>query len=164
MAGHRTYHVNMIKSKWEIIWTKSDLDLDSITPPKRVTAPSWGPPPPCKQAALIIDVSLVPLFCLLAFSLDKCCKKRELIESGHTFGFSAVSTLFNSLRFWFVSEQGDPCQPLQNISKRVNFVSGTCRMSSYSLKYGLFVAFLLVTYLVMCHCQLPYPSKLNACH
>ena len=78
--------------------------------------------------------------------------------------FSAVSTLFNSLRFWFVSEQGDPCQPLQNISKRVNFVSGTCRMSSSSLKYGLFVAFLLVTYLVMFHCQLPYPSKLNACH
>ena len=21
-----------------------------VTPPKRVTSPSWGPPPPCKQA------------------------------------------------------------------------------------------------------------------
>ena len=29
----RIYHVNMIKLKWEIIWT-----------------PTWGPPPPCKQA------------------------------------------------------------------------------------------------------------------
>ena len=25
--------------------------MDSrVTPPKRVTSPSWGPPPPCKQA------------------------------------------------------------------------------------------------------------------
>ena len=21
-----------------------------VTPPKRVTSPTWGPPPPCKQA------------------------------------------------------------------------------------------------------------------
>ena len=21
-----------------------------VTPPKRITSPSWGPPPPCKQA------------------------------------------------------------------------------------------------------------------
>ena len=24
-----------------------------VTPPKRVTSPSWGPPPPCKQALSI---------------------------------------------------------------------------------------------------------------
>ena len=25
-----------------------------ITPPKRVTSPTWGPPPPCKQALSLI--------------------------------------------------------------------------------------------------------------
>ena len=26
-------------------------DMDRrVTPPKRVTSPTWGPPPPCKQA------------------------------------------------------------------------------------------------------------------
>ena len=35
MVGHPTYHVNVIKLKREI---------------KRVTSPTWGPPPPCKQA------------------------------------------------------------------------------------------------------------------
>ena len=24
-----------------------------VTPPKRVTSPTWGPPPPCKQALTI---------------------------------------------------------------------------------------------------------------
>jgi len=23
-----------------------------VTPPKRVTSPTWGPPPPCKQALI----------------------------------------------------------------------------------------------------------------
>ena len=27
------------------------VNLDKrVTPPKRVTSPTWGPPPPCKQA------------------------------------------------------------------------------------------------------------------
>ena len=26
-----------------------------VTPPKRVTLPSWGPPTPCKQALIIHD-------------------------------------------------------------------------------------------------------------
>ena len=24
-----------------------------VTPPRRVTSPTWGPPPPCKQALII---------------------------------------------------------------------------------------------------------------
>ena len=37
------HHVNVIKLKWENIWT------GGVTPPKLVTSPTWGPPPPCKQ-------------------------------------------------------------------------------------------------------------------
>ena len=33
-------HVNMIKLKWQIIWTGRN----------QVTSPTWGPPLPCKQA------------------------------------------------------------------------------------------------------------------
>ena len=38
------HHVNVIKLKWDNIWT------GQVTPPKPVTSPTWGPPPPCKQA------------------------------------------------------------------------------------------------------------------
>ena len=37
LAGHPTYHVNVIKLKWEIIWIGGLPHLH-------------GPPPPCKQA------------------------------------------------------------------------------------------------------------------
>ena len=43
LKGHPTKHVNVIKLKWEIIWRGG-------LPPKWVTMPTWGPPPPCKQA------------------------------------------------------------------------------------------------------------------
>ena len=42
--GHPTYHLNVIKLKWEIIWT------DEVTPPKWVISRTWGSPPTCKQA------------------------------------------------------------------------------------------------------------------
>ena len=30
--------------------------MDSwLTPPKRVTSPTWGPPPPCEQALLALQ-------------------------------------------------------------------------------------------------------------
>ena len=28
-----------------------------VTPPKRVTSPTWGPPPPCKQALTLILIT-----------------------------------------------------------------------------------------------------------
>ena len=31
-----------------------------VTPPKRVTSPTWGPPPPCKQA--LCPVTLDPVY------------------------------------------------------------------------------------------------------
>ena len=30
-----------------------------VTPPKRVTLPTWGPPPPCKQALKMCVTSLL---------------------------------------------------------------------------------------------------------
>ena len=39
MAGHPTYHVNVIKLKCKIVWTGG-----------LPRSPTWGPPPPCKQA------------------------------------------------------------------------------------------------------------------
>ena len=45
MAGHPTYHVNVIK------FNKMRDYMDrQVTPPERVTSPTWGPPLPCKQA------------------------------------------------------------------------------------------------------------------
>ena len=44
MAGHPIYHVNGNQIKMR------DYMDRRLTPPKRVTSPTWGPPPPCKQA------------------------------------------------------------------------------------------------------------------
>ena len=51
LKGHPTYHVNVIKLKWEIIWTGGLPHLSWLQ------KPTWGPPPPCKQA---LKVSPVP--------------------------------------------------------------------------------------------------------
>ena len=60
-AGHPTYHINVIKLKWENIWTGG-----LPHPPKRVTSPTWGPPPPSKQALrwilLVVKYSIILLF------------------------------------------------------------------------------------------------------
>ena len=34
-----------------------------VTPPRRVTSPTWGPPPPCKQALSEIDILAVTHKC-----------------------------------------------------------------------------------------------------
>ena len=34
---------------------KRDYTNRWITPPKRVTSPTWGPPPPCKQAVRVVN-------------------------------------------------------------------------------------------------------------
>ena len=46
-----TYHVNVIKLKWEIIWTGGL--------PNRVTSPVWSPPPPCKKAVIVLKMKRV---------------------------------------------------------------------------------------------------------
>ena len=33
-----------------------------VTPPKRVTSPTWGPPPPCKQALNYVQGSYLQAF------------------------------------------------------------------------------------------------------
>ena len=42
--GHPTYHANVIKLKWEIIWTGGLPYLSGVV------SPTWGPPSPCKQS------------------------------------------------------------------------------------------------------------------
>ena len=29
-----------------------------VTPPKRVISPTWGPPPPCKQALIVLHTNV----------------------------------------------------------------------------------------------------------
>ena len=40
-----------------------------VTPPKRVTSPTWGPPPPCKQALTLSMASNEPGFYIPAAEL-----------------------------------------------------------------------------------------------
>ena len=47
MAGHPTYHANVVKLKR----MRGYMDR-RVTIPKLVTSPTWGPPPPCKQALI----------------------------------------------------------------------------------------------------------------
>ena len=44
MAGHPTYSCKRDQIKMK------DYMARRVTPPKRVTSPTWGPPSPCKQA------------------------------------------------------------------------------------------------------------------
>ena len=44
MAGHPP-----LSCKRDQIEMRDYMDK-RVTPPKRVTSPTWGPPPPCKQA------------------------------------------------------------------------------------------------------------------
>ena len=43
-SGGLPQHANVIKLKWEIIWTRGLLHLSGFS------SPTWGPPPPRKQA------------------------------------------------------------------------------------------------------------------
>ena len=54
MAGHPTYHVNVIKLKWEIIWTNGLPHLSGLPHLPGV------PPPPCKQALKLDGEPVVP--------------------------------------------------------------------------------------------------------
>ena len=60
MAGHPPYHVNVIKQepiKFDRLLDQTkmrDYEDKRVTPSKRVTSPRWGPPPPCKQALIVV--------------------------------------------------------------------------------------------------------------
>ena len=66
---HPTCHVHVIKLNY--------MDR-RVTPPKRVTSPTWGPPLPCKQALK-----------LLLFSRSRCRRRRHCLG----FLFTDVSSL-----------------------------------------------------------------------
>ena len=40
----------------QIKWEMRDCMEKRVTPPKRVTSPTWGPPSPCKQALIFLYV------------------------------------------------------------------------------------------------------------
>ena len=42
VADHPNYHVKVVKLKYYVD--------GRVTSPKRVTSPTWGPPPPCTRA------------------------------------------------------------------------------------------------------------------
>ena len=43
-----------------------------VTPPKRVTSPTWGPPPPCKQA---LNINYDYVIKIKSQMLDKMIKE-----------------------------------------------------------------------------------------
>ena len=67
-VGHQTYHVNVIKLKWE------DYMDRGVTPPKRVTSSTRGPPPPCKQALNLLVRSLSAKYRPDRYRRDKSVK------------------------------------------------------------------------------------------
>ena len=40
-----------------------------VTPHKRVTSPTWGPPPPCKQAVRVFEALQATQLCQLSYQL-----------------------------------------------------------------------------------------------
>ena len=54
--------------KRDHIKTRDCMDR-RVTSPKRVTSPSWGPPPPCKQALTPIAQNFM-LYCRLIYMLS----------------------------------------------------------------------------------------------
>ena len=65
LMGHPTYHGDQIKMRGYMDrW---------VTPLKRVTSPTWGPPPPCKQALIhyVSNVSNAIYASLFAMKLEK---------------------------------------------------------------------------------------------
>ena len=48
---HIIFQVNLITFSWSVAGDHMRDYMDTrVTPPKRVNSPTWGPPPPCKQA------------------------------------------------------------------------------------------------------------------
>ena len=55
---------------------KRDYTNRWITPPKRVTSPTWGPPPPCKQAVRVVNTQGGKLLVTIALnSIDNFNKR-----------------------------------------------------------------------------------------
>ena len=73
LAGHPTYHVNAIKLKWEIT-----IMVRRVTPPKRVTLPTWGPHIHVKQD---LRLSVWPHFSIVCNSYWSWLSKPANIKS-----------------------------------------------------------------------------------
>ena len=68
-----------------------------VTPPKRVTLPTWGPPPPCKQALnLLFCLVLVRL---LLSSKAVLCDVNDIVAAQGLFGIIWKSTLVSLILF-----------------------------------------------------------------
>ena len=63
-----------------------------VTPPKRVTSPTWGPPPPCKQA-LSENARWTCALETWTFSLQKICGREIFLLSGNKTFSNSQATL-----------------------------------------------------------------------
>ena len=72
-----------------------------VTPPKRVTLPTWGPPPPCKQA---LSKNPAVLYFCLAKSL--LCVRLRLIIYISVFGKNCLKKV-KVKQPYFTSITGD---------------------------------------------------------
>ena len=75
---------------WEASWKRDPNKMRDymdrrVTPPKRVTSPTWGPPPPCKQ--VLNNLGLKNLFRRLSLFQQSWIQKGEHERSGNCFHF-----------------------------------------------------------------------------
>ena len=50
-----------------------------VTPPKRVTSPTWGPPPPCKQA---VNLKMKEFTRMIGFVSLMASEERRVLKFG----------------------------------------------------------------------------------
>ena len=58
-----------------------------VTPPKRVTSPTWGPSPPCKQAlefSSFLGIYTVTLICIVKLADEVCASHTQHVGVNKT--------------------------------------------------------------------------------
>ena len=58
-----------------------------VTPPKRVTSPTWGPSPPCKQAlefSSFLGIYTVTLICIVKLADEVCASHTKHVGVSKT--------------------------------------------------------------------------------
>ena len=140
-----------------------------VTPPKRVTSPAWGPPPPCKQALrcwpylLYRSVDYGKLACLTtvlhSFQANTCSKKSGARlfwvywSKSRTWCVAVLSTSFGK----FLIYQLFTAVKLKQREKNVVLVASPLRMlSMIKLKQCFFKTILYqkINYSLNCNYQL----------
>ena len=111
-----------VTCKRDHIKTRDCMDW-RVTPPKRVTSPTWGPPPLCKQA-LIRHKGRNTLGDEL---------QQHVAETDHSLCAGRASICSNKLRRRIAWTSGLVCTEdflVKNFSRQQNFVAATSRTNS----------------------------------